>query len=303
MNRREFNLDVTRTLPLALGLGSSALDAAVAAGDEKRLVVIPLLWSREVFVVPPERPHCFVRHLNLEGFTCANRKTVPGAEQGVWVTDHIWEWREDGTFACTGTVVEGAGFALELKPEQDFLDMRVTIRIQGTRTLEDLSGTMCLDIRRNTLMYDPSMKRTFVEVGGGPVPMSQTDVAGSLGGVMPTYFLKGTPPERRWISEGARAYGWSISKTEIDSPLVAVTSQDGAWTTGEWFWPCSRVTGNYKKPYHGCIHSEPAFGTLAPGGSATVVGRLYLMRGSLGTVWSRMAADFRRMQKQAQPPI
>jgi homoserine kinase len=41
MNRREFNLGVTRTLPLALGLGSSALDAVAAAGDEKRLVKEP----------------------------------------------------------------------------------------------------------------------------------------------------------------------------------------------------------------------------------------------------------------------
>ena len=96
-------------------------------------------------------------------------ETVPGAGQGVWVTDHIWEWREDGTFACTGTVVEGAGYSLELKPEQDFLDVRVTISNQGSTTLEDLSGTMCLDIRRNTLMYDPAMKRTYKEQARPPI--------------------------------------------------------------------------------------------------------------------------------------
>ena len=269
--------------------------------DTNRLVVMPLLWSREVFVVPPGRPHCFVRHLSLEAFSCRNSRQVPAANMGSWAVDHQWEWKEDGTFGCTGTVAEGVTYLLDLTPQPDLLDVRVTVNNRSTITLEDLYAVMCLDVRRNTLMYDPSLNRTYVEVGGRLVSMSKTDLAKSYGGVMPTYFSRGTMAENRWIPEAMATYGWAISSMEIDSPIVAICSSDGTWTTGEWFCPCHHITGNCKQPFHDCIHSEPAFGTLGPGKSAAAVGRLYLSKGSLEKVWSRMADDWRQARELGRP--
>jgi hypothetical protein len=146
-------------------------------------------------------------------------------------------------------------------------------------------------------LYDPPLARTYVSAGGRVVPMRETDIGKSPGGPMPVFFLRGTPPERRWIPEALPPYGWRISTRELDSPVAAVVSKDGAWVVGTWFWPCRHVAANQKVPYHGCIHSEPAFGTIAPGKSATAVGRLYLARGGLSEVWARMEADWRRAQK------
>ena len=296
MNRRQFGTNLGSAVAMTLGRQVQA--ATKGTSEERRLVVMPLLGSREVFIVPPARPHCFVRHLSLEGFACRNVQDVlpSQGEAGMWGSDHIWEWREDGTFGCKGTVAEGVTYALDMRPTDEMIDMHLLVSNQSNKTFQELYAHMCLDIRRNTFMYDPTLERTYVQVGTQCLPMHNTDVAKSLNGVMPVYFLKGTPPEKRWIPKGLRAYGWDISSTETDAPLVAITSRDGAWTTGEWFWPCQYVIGNYKKPYHGCIHSEPAFGTVEPGQSAAVRGRLYITKGKLEKVWARMTADWNQVR-------
>ena len=293
MNRRTFGSYLLGLLQLPPAVQATRVALPINAKEEN-LVVMPLLGTREVFVVPPARPHCFVRHLSLEGFGCRNWQVVPNAVEGVWATNHTWEWRDDGTFGCIGRVTEGVRYTLEIRPGTDLLDLRVTVQNFGKQTLKGLYAAMCVDIRRNVVMYDPTLERSYVSVSGRPVPMSQTDVAGSHGGVMPVYFLNETAPGDRWIPDASAAYGWRISATDLDSPLTAVASRDLHWFVGTWFWPCHSVTGNAKIPDHGCIHSNPAFGTLRPGKSATAVGRIYIVSGSLEKVWERMATDWRR---------
>jgi len=296
VNRRTFNSSMLGLLALP-GVLESACAAPRGGTDEQQLVVIPLLNSQEVFLVPPARPHCFVRHLSLEGFACKNWQVVSDAVQGTWVPNHNWEWREDGTFACMGRAAAGVRYTLEMRPGTDLVDIRVTVKNLGTKTLQDLFGGMCVDIRRNVLMYGPTLERAFVSAKGALVPMGHRQVAGSAHGVMSVFFLNGTPAEKRWIPEAWAAYGWGMSTIEIDSAVAAVVSTDGGWTVGVWFWPCQMVTGNSRLPWYGCIHSNPSFGTLVPGKSASAVGRIYIAKGGLQEIWTRMEADLHKAQR------
>lgn len=295
VDRRTFTASLLgiMTLPAVPAMGGCS---HTKGGEEEKLVVMPVLNSPSVFVVPPLRPHCFVHFLGLEGFGCRNWQVVPNAAKGVWSTSHNWDWKEDGTFGSAGRVAENIVYRFEMRPQTDMLEMRVTILNRGRETLEDLYCGMCVDIRRNGLMYDPALARSHVSVDGRPVPMNRTDVAGSHGGVMPVYFLRGTTAANRSLPEALTSYGWAVSPTEVDSPLTAVVSTDGTWTVGAWFWPCSNVTGNGKLPFYGCIHSNPTFGTVRPGTAATAVGRLYAARGGMQDVWTRMTTDWRRAQ-------
>lgn len=286
MNRRQFAASLA--VPAVL-----RLDGAPAGTREDKLVVMPVPNEREVMIVPPGRPHCYVRHLNLEDFACRNWRDIPDSSRGLWGVDHHWEWREDGTIGCNGPVSPGVVYTLNVVPHPEFLDMQLAVENRGDKTLEDLFGLMCLDIRHNTLLYDATLSRSYVDVGGRPVPMSRTDVARSENGIMPAYFLKGTPAAERWLPEMLSSYGWAISTTELDSPHAAVVSQDGTWVAGLWFTPCKMVLGNAKPVHHGCVHSEPSFGTLTPGKSARASGRLYIARGGLEKVWKRMREDWK----------
>ena len=80
----------------------------------------------------------------------------------------------------------------------------------------------------------------------------------------------------------------------LDVPMAAIESADHKWTVGAWFEPCRDVTANAKYVVHDCFHVNPFLGTLAPGQSATAVGRVYMAKGSVDTVWKRMLNDWKK---------
>ncbi|MFH1743686.1 MAG: hypothetical protein ABIH23_32175 [bacterium] len=278
---------------LSLGLLTwMACESFAQSVDEKNLVVMRVPGSREVFIVPPDRPHCFVRHLSLESFSCRNWKEIPNGKDGVWGASHEWPWHDDGTITCTGLAAPDVPYQLSMVPHETYIEIQVTVTNDGNLTFEDLYAHMCMDIRQNLLMYDPTMERTFVQIEGKRRAMAQTDVADSINGVMPAYFLKTVPPADRWLPDALRRYGWDISSDVVDSPVVAIASKDGGWVAGLWFEPVHYVIGNYRPPHHGCIHSEPSFGTLRPGQFSSVTGRLYICAGTIDEIWQQMTRDW-----------
>jgi hypothetical protein len=72
---------------------------------------------------------------------------------------------------------------------------------------------------------------------------------------------------------------WTNSAKTFDEPLIALASHDLQWTTALWFeraaWASANAGDN-----RACFHLFPLFGRIKPGGSATVRGAFYLLRGS-----------------------
>lgn len=267
------------------------------SANEQNLVVMFVPQSREAFITSPRRAHCFVRHLSLESFSCRNWTAVGDSNKGVWAVDHNWKRHNDGTITCTGQVTENVPYQLSMAPNLEFVEIRVSVTNNSVITFHDLYAHMCLHVRENPLMYDPSMERTFVQINNERIAMNQTDTADSIGGVMPAYFPRAVSPEDRWLPERLRSYGWAISGDVVDSPLAAIVSKDGRSVVGLWFEPFHYVIGNCRKPYHGCIHSEPSFGTLDPGQTASATGRLYVSNGTIEEVWKEMNDDWQQLCK------
>ncbi len=275
----------------------SPITTSVSSGettDERNLAVMLHPSSRHVYVVPPDRPHCFVEHMAVEGFSCRNWKEIPDSGKGAWVPDRLWTWNDDGTLTCTGQVAENVPYRMTLSTTPKYIESNITVTNSGQLTFRDLYAHMCLNARRTRLLHDPDLHRTFVQIGEQRRAMAKTDTSRSLQGVMPMYFLSTVPAADRWMPDAQRDYGWAISEDVIESPLVAIQSTDCKWVAGMWFEPIHHVVGNSRNPPHGCVHSEPSFGTLEPGESASAVGRLYVQAGSIDDVWQQMTRDWQQ---------
>ena len=269
--------------------------------DECRLLVLPAEGQRDVFIVPPGRPHCYGRILALEGFFCRNWKSLGWPEE-VRSVDYHWVRQEDGSVTSTGQIKTGLDCQITMTPAPHYVSVTITVTNKTDKTCQDLVGVMCLNLRDNHAMFsaqaDPAgqeaMTRTYVQTQDRLKPASRTDIHRSgAGGVMPLYFLQ-EPDLDHWMPNVLAGYGWVVSKDRLDLPLIAMLSRDGNWIAAEWFHPVHHVRANWMQPYHGCIHADPTFGTLKPGATAHAVGRLYLTPGPLNEAWPRMTRDYQQ---------
>jgi len=84
---------------------------------------------------------------------------------------------------------------------------------------------------------------------------------------------------------------WKNDQKTFDVPLIALESKDGKHVLALGFehalWASSNV-GDWRA----CMHLFPSFGKIAPGKSATVKGRLYLLPGKAEDALKRFRADF-----------
>jgi hypothetical protein len=62
--------------------------------------------------------------------------------------------------------------------------------------------------------------------------------------------------------------------------------EDGKWVLGTFFYPVKNLSFNTKgERVHGCIHSSPQLPAVPPGKVEVRRGRLYLMPGTLQSLW------------------
>ena len=269
--------------------------------DESRLLVLPGEGTRDVFVVPPDRPHCYGRILALEGFFCRNWKELGWPEE-VRLVDYHWVRHEDGSVTSTGQIETGLDYQLTMTPSTQHVAVTITVTNNTDKNYNDLVGVMCLNLRDNHCMYsahaDPAgqeaMTRTYVQTQRRLKPTALTDIQRSgSGGVMPLYFLD-DPGQDHWMPDVLTGYGWVVSRDLLDLPLIAMLSRDRNWIAAEWFHPVHHVRANWRQPWHGCIHADPSFGTLQPGATAQAVGRIYLLPGPLNEAWALMTRDYQQ---------
>lgn len=84
---------------------------------------------------------------------------------------------------------------------------------------------------------------------------------------------------------------WKNAPETFELPLIALESKDGRRVLALGFERAIWASSNGGDP-RACFHLFPYFGKLAPGASATVRGRLYLIDGSHQDARRRFLADF-----------
>ena len=127
----------------------------------------------------------------------------------------------------------------------------------------------CLQCNRAPGFLDYDAVRTYVRRGGSWVTMNEV--------------VEGKFQDHRMCGVGA-ARGAA-------ERIAARVSEDGAYVLGIATDIATSLSFNFQDRI-ACLHSNPNWGLLEPGKEATARGKVYLLEGGLGELWTRYRKDF-----------
>jgi len=162
---------------------------------------------------------------------------------------------------------------------QDTIDIVATVRNPTDTDWNHARYDMFDVMTRESPAFrnDPAGRRTYVyrlgkfcPVGGFPIQNLQQRLVGSL-----------------TLAKDVSRPG----ALEITERLMAKVSRDGQWVLGIASDNASGISFNLN-PETGCIHQNPFWGRLKAGEQRRTRLRVYLIRGTLGDLWSRYQRDF-----------
>jgi len=184
-----------------------------------------------------------------------------------------WRWADEEAKREAGN--ELWGNAAVLGPGE--IEYSLTFRnIGASKWGAGQSSLICLISGEVPLFHDCEGQRTFVwRCGEGFV-----DIDTVQGGVW--------APHRMW---GGRVPAFASPQGPAFERLMVKESTDGYHALGIATEPAIGVSCNHQ-PRMSCIHSNPLWGSLAPGEEGTVRGKIYLLRGRAEDVFARYRRDF-----------
>ena len=202
---------------------------------------------------------------------------VPGAK-----------WQEEGNERFLEKDYPALGaFATEITVEDEYMECRIRVKNNRNYTVNGVGGHVCWGFQKAKRFYPDAMARTYIPIGGKLTKLSETDRSRSFENIMPVYAVKGAEGPENWRDRVDNGYGWGLSDDEVDNSFIGIESKDGTRVSGTFFKDAFKVTFNEKPIWHGCIHSEPYFGTLKAGEEKEVVGRAYIMKGTIKDLYKK----------------
>ncbi len=221
---------------------------------------------------------------------------LPGATaRPAWATNsgvHSYQWRYP----------EGVEVRFTAKPEHNQVAVTYTILNHTAMPMERVHLHTCVttteapaffprltprtesQLPRNSTDKDYSelLTRLFVWSGGRALRLDATEHARREAHLS---LIPRSEPPIQWA-------WWVNSTNTFDEPLIALASHDGQWTAALWFKRAAWASANVGDD-RACFHLFPLFGRIEPGGSATVKGDFWLVRGR--------PEDLRRRIHQSPP--
>jgi len=198
------------------------------------------------------------------------------------------KWQEGENRLSLSKEFPGMGsFSTEVTVEDEYLEGKVRIKNARNHVVGGISPGICWSFRKAKNFYPDALERTYISLGGKLTRICDTDRRRSLEGVMPVYAVKGAKGPERWRERVDNGYGWGLSEDEADDAFIGIESVDGRWATGTFYKDAYHLSFNTKGIWHGCIHSQPFLGTLAPGEEKEATGRAYIIKGSVEDLYKR----------------
>ncbi len=203
-------------------------------------------------------------------------------------------WRRDGnTLSYSWSYAQGVTVHISVEPDGDSLRLKYTLQNAGTNTLDAVQLHTCIptteapgffpppNVREAQTNWSELYSRLYLWSGERRFSFAETQLAP---GELHLSLMKSGYAPVKW--------GWWVNSPErFDLPLIALASRDGKKTIALAFeraiWASSN-TGDDRA----CFHLFPWFGRIEPGQSATVRGRLYLLRGGPQNAFKRFWKDF-----------
>ena len=172
-----------------------------------------------------------------------------------------------------GTLVE---YSVRVEPKVDGVEIEFTVQNKGESVLRNVVGHVCLG-HRSDAFRDPGYERTYIRSGGRFLCVGDTDRGENP--IRTHYRVLDMPPIKLFSNPRNKFWG-SLSNVRADSGLILTRSNAGQNLVAMVFEPASELFQNSDEP-NMCIHSDPYFGDLQPGSSATVKGKIILFEGDL----------------------
>ncbi|MBN96164.1 MAG: hypothetical protein CL928_19160 [Deltaproteobacteria bacterium] len=204
-----------------------------------------------------------------------NRKLTLSAPEEIFSANNIpdlgqnlvpsWDYAPDGsrlTLTATNQFVHVTVEARVVEP--DAVSVNTTIKNQHSERLRRVEAMFCLDPGDLGQFPDSGLDRNYVRRQGEDVALGNDR------------HFSGTP----LFSEG----------TDFDVPLTVLESVDDLWSLGHAYQN-SQTLGANGAGGGVCIHTLPRFGSINPGESQSLSGRIYMASGRAGDLLDRFVAD------------
>lgn len=262
---------------------------------------VPVAWQAgqgfvtEELVVLPEEAGRRQLWLLREGEEPAWRLRIPErmfSDQAVLVGHDIrqvhtpvrWDRQGDAWFyrrqnredLPSGTPRFPIEYRVGAEPAAEGIQLTLTVKNLGREVLHNVVGHICLGHLKESFR-DPRYERTYLRAGGRFLNLRETDRGPDP--IRAHYRVQRYRPIRLFAT-GRNPFWGPLSPEQADNGLILTRSQDGKGLVALWFEPASELFQNSDEA-NMCIHSDPVFGDLSPGSSATVTGRIVLFEGSL----------------------
>lgn len=166
-------------------------------------------------------------------------------------------------------------YEVKVAPRPYGVEILLSFTNTGSRPLTNLTGHICLGHLTDPFR-DPGHERAYIRSGGRFVNLHETDRGENP--IRTHYGVKGKPVIKLFTTS-TRFWG-RLSSQEADNGLILTRSRDGKTLIALWFDPAGELFQNSDEN-NMCIHSDPHYGSLAPGERREVRGKLILFRGGL----------------------
>ncbi len=177
-----------------------------------------------------------------------------------------YRWHEDETIkAALGTDISG-----EVRAGEDEITFEVTMRNAGTQPHNNGACHFCLQAGANHRFQDREGIRTFVRLADRWVSIHEME-----GGKF----------------EDHRMCGYPTGKGGVDHSLMAKVGCHDQWVLGIALSQPGGVSCNLQQ-WPSCIHANPVWRMLEPGEKEVALGKVYLFRGTLDSLFERYENDW-----------
>jgi len=176
---------------------------------------------------------------------------------------YAWTWSSDLASLQGGAVTGDVVVRFTAEAAADAVVTTTTVRNLSARPLRALRALYCLRSTGASLFPDSSQERTWVRVAGAAGPLPPVADAGHC----------------HYLEWG----GADVHATVLEDTV-------GRWAVGIVFDEGEIVGGNALASGV-CIHAQPLFGDIPPGGTATTQGQVYVGASGARALWERIEAQ------------
>ena len=211
---------------------------------------------------------------------------------------------EDGRCSWSSTFQEGFQLDFSATPEPDSVLVEYTLRNDMKEALERVQVILCLPTMGAPAFYPGTPEEARQGNEGRKARTGRHDYTQLYErmylwseGKKFTFASSKLGREEKhlaFLRKGGEPFQWSWfvnSEETFDVPLLAVESRDKehvlALGMEKAIWTCTNCGDG-----RACVHLFPYLGRIAPGKSASVAGRIYLMKGGPDDVLARFKKDF-----------